>query len=151
MDPDNNTLGFYPPASFYFEVELGGSKLGFQEVSGINMEVDIQEVVCGGINDFKYRLPGGTKFSNLVLKRGLIPKDSVMATWVLETLTSGYVKPISPKNLTVKLLDYKKESLMRWDFVNAYPVKWNVSDFKSMENSYVVESLEFAFHFFKKK
>ncbi|MEO1261780.1 MAG: phage tail protein [Bacteroidota bacterium] len=142
----------YPPVSFSFQVTVGDdtSEAGFQEASGLNMEMGVEEVASGGENQFKYRLPTVNKFNNLVLKRGLVPKNSTLAAWVSDTLTGGLATPITTKSITVSLLDEEQKILVGWTFFNAYPVKWSISDFKSMENSYAVESLEFAYNYFKK-
>ena len=40
------------------------------------------------------------------------------------------------------------DPLLTWSFVGAYPVKWSVSDFNSMENKISIESLEFAYQYY---
>lgn len=143
-----------PPVSFIFQLSFGGksddAKIGFQEASGLNQEMNIEEVACGGENRFKYRLPGVVKYNNLVLKRGLVPKNSMLSAWVKRTLQPGLANAIEVKDITVSLMDEGQNVLVSWTFVNAYPVKWDISDFKSMDNDYAVESMEFAYNYFKK-
>lgn len=143
-----------PPVSFSFQLSFGGQEddgaIGFQEASGINNEMNIEEVGSGGENRFKYRLPGVVKYNNLVLKRGLVTSSSTLSKWVQQTLEDGLSNPITPKDITVALLDSERKVLISWDFINAYPVKWEVSDFKSMESSIAIESIEFAYNYFKK-
>lgn len=146
--------GYYPPGSFYFALNFSGitakADAAFQEVTGINADIETEEVTCGGENRFRYKLPGITKFGNLALKRGFITSGSDLAKWCNDILTGGFASAITPKTITVKLLDKDGNILMSWDFLNAYPVKWGISDFKSMENAYVIESIEFAYNYFKK-
>lgn len=143
-----------PPGSFYFSLSFSGisakADAAFQEVSGINAEIETEEVACGGENRFKFKLPGVAKYGTLSLKRGFITSGSDLAKWCSDTMTDGFTNVIAPKTITVKLLDQKGDTLMSWDFLSAYPVKWGVSDFKSMENAYVIESLDFAYTYFKK-
>ena len=150
-----STSGFYPPASFSFSLSFSGSggqpEAAFQEASGINVEMNVEEVGSGGENRFKYRLPGGTKYNNLVLKRGLVPKASPLYTWCENTLNLALAEPIQTKTITVALLDADQKILISWVFQNAYPIKWGVSEFKSMENAYAVETIEFAFNYFETK
>ena len=48
----------YPLSKFYFEVDWGGTKVGFQEVSGLNTEYDILEYRHGASPDFsKIKMP----------------------------------------------------------------------------------------------
>lgn len=144
--------GYYPPGSFYFTLSFTGingkADAAFQEAGGISADVEIEEVVCGGENRFKFKLPGMTKFGNLVLKRGFVTNGSALSKWCSDTLGGGLNTAIATKTITVKLLDKGGDTLVSWDFLNAYPVKWGVSEFKAMENAYVVESLEFAYNYF---
>ncbi len=145
---------FYPPASFYFALSFSGissqTDAAFQEVSGITADMETEEVACGGENRFKYKLPGQIKYGNLLLKRGFITTSSDLAKWCNETIGGGLIKAISPKTITVKLLGKDGKPMVSWDFLNAYPVKWGISEFKSMENAYAIETLEFAYNYFKK-
>ena len=90
---------------------------------------------------------------NLVLKRGIINKDSAIAQWCTETLNGGFSQPIKPKSLTVTLLGLgeKGKPLASWYFDNAYPVKWEVSGFKSTENVIAIELLEFSYAYYKRE
>ncbi|GHE63677.1 MULTISPECIES: phage tail protein [Roseivirga] len=144
----------YPAPSFYFSLSFDGisgdADAGFQEASGISAEIETEEVANGGDNTFKYKLPKATKYSNLVLKRGILSPNSALTQWCIETLTSGLDSAIKTKSINLSLLNADKSPLMTWNFVNAYPVKWNISDLKSQEDGIVVETLEFAYNSFKK-
>ncbi len=142
---------FYPPVAFYFKLSIEGASgdASFKEVSGISMEMDTEEIAEGG-NSYKHRVPTSVKFSNLVLKRGLVPKDSEVVQWCLDTFGSGLSSGIQPKTITVSLLDEEANPLNTWSFSNAWPVKWSVSDLNSMNNEIVIETLEFAYSYFEK-
>lgn len=120
----------------------------FMEVSGIQAEFGIEEVVEGGENRFIHRLPTQTKYSNLVLKRGVVTKDSVLGEWIGKTIGSNLSLPILPQNLVVSLLNEKHSPLVAWGFINAYPVRSQVAPLNSMENNILVESLELAYNYF---
>lgn len=144
---------YYPPVSFYFSVsitgESGSNEASFKEVSGIAMERLTEEVLEGGVNSFRHREPSTTKFSNLVLKRGFVVKDSPIAKWCIATLEGGLNNAIRTNNIVVSLLNENAEPIRTWSFVNAWPVKWNVADFNSMNDELVVETLEFAYNYVK--
>lgn len=143
----------YPPVAFYFQLSFAGitakTEASFKEVSGISAEMGLEEIAEGGVNGYKHRVPTTAKFSNLVLKRGLVPKDSAVATWCSNTLNGGLEDAIETKNIVVKLLDEEGAPLKSWSFVNAWPVKWAISDFNSMNNDIAIETLEFAYSYFK--
>ncbi|RMA57706.1 phage tail protein [Ulvibacter antarcticus] len=143
---------YYPPLGFYFRLsfsdEAGKLDAAFKEVSGISMEMGVEEIVEGGNNNFKHRVPTSVKFSNLVLKRGLVPKDSGIVDWCQRTLGGGLMETIENKTINVELLNENGDPLMSWNFFNAWPVKLETSDLNSMNNEIVIESLEFAYSYY---
>ena len=142
--------------SFYFSVKVNGphwtssdNDAAFQEASGLGKEIKTEDVGSGGENRFKYRLPASTTYQNLVLKRGVVLVDSHLIEWCQETLDAGLSKPVETNDIVVSLLDEKGQTCMSWTFVKAYPVKWQMSDLKSQESSILVETMEFAYRYFK--
>ena len=127
----------YPPVAFYFRLSFDdtvtGPDISFKEVSGITMEMGTEEITEGGNNNYKHRVPTSVKFSNLVLKRGLVPKDSEIVQWCLDTLGGGLTNAIETKTIMVSLLDEEGNPLNSWSFANAWPVKWSASDSKLNE------------------
>tara|TARA_Y100000782_G_scaffold115414_1_gene158054 strand:+ start:5794 stop:6243 length:450 start_codon:yes stop_codon:yes gene_type:complete len=145
----------YPPVSFYFSLSFsdtsGSSDASFKEVSGITMEMVVDDITEGGVNGYKHRVPTTVKYSNLVMKRGLIPKNSAVAQWCMDTLLGGLEETIETKNIVVNLLNEDGKPLQSWSFANAWPVKWAVSDLNSMNNEIAIETLEFAYSYFEIK
>ncbi|MCH9659511.1 MAG: phage tail protein [Bacteroidetes bacterium] len=138
------------PVGFRFELSFQGEDSAFQEVSGLSKELNVEEVVCGGENNFKYKLPTGSVSQNLVLKRAIIPVGSKLMNWCANTLDQGLVLTIVPeKEVILSLLDEQNDPLMQWTFAGAYPVKYSISDFKSTGNEVVIETIELAYTFFK--
>ena len=142
--------GYYPPVGFHFRVEFGFLPSGtndarFQEVSGFSAELGTEEITEGGENRFSYRLPNRGKYGNLVLKRGLFT-DSQLIDWCKDAIESF---KFSPTTVNVTLLNENHNPVAdTFSFVNAWPVKWSVSDFKSQDNSLVIETLELAYTYF---
>lgn len=145
------------PVGFHFKVEFQGIETKqndhqFQSVSGLSIDLETEEIAEGGENRFKHKIPVRTKFPNLVLKRGMLT-DSEVIKWCKDALMNFVFEPI---NLTVSLLEKdpngnaKSEAipLQTWNIVNAYPVKWNVSDFNAEDNKYVIETLELSYNYF---
>lgn len=137
------------PVGFYFELSFKGEDAAFKEVSGISKELSMEEVVCGGENRFKYRLPTVSSSQNLVLKRALIPEGSKLADWCASSMDEGLANPIETHDVSVSLLDSSGMVSVMWTFYNAYPVKYSVSDLKSQENELVIESIELAYNYFE--
>ena len=114
----------YPLVGFHFKVDflLSGVKDGdarFQEVSGINVEIETEPLKEGGENRFVHKLPTRPKYTNLVLKRGLL-KDTRLVEWIQDAVENYN---FSPCVVEVSLLNADHQALMSWNFMNAWPVK----------------------------
>jgi phage tail-like protein len=146
-------MNSYPPVSFYFKLSFTGLmglfETSFKEISGISMEMGVEEIAEGGVNGYKHRVPTTAKFSNLVLKRGLIPMGSELDLWCSSIINGGLEEFIETKIITVFLLDASGLPVRSWVFHNAWPVKWSISDFNSMNNEIVIETLEFTYNNFQ--
>jgi phage tail-like protein len=140
---------YYPPAGFHFLVDVpdfssNGDDVRFTEVSGLTVEMKTEEIPEGGENRFVQKYPGGVRFTELTLKRGLLV-NSEFLKWVSDSINDFKIKP---REMFIILLNENHEPLITWHLINAYPVKWSVSDFNSTNNAYVVESLQFYYQYF---
>ncbi len=140
----------YPiPRAFHFKVEflVPGVKANdtrFQDVSGLTAELGIEEIKSGSENRFSHRLPARARYSNLVLKRGMLT-DSGLIEWFRNAVENFQ---FIPATVNVNLLDEQHLPLQTWSFSRAWPVKWIVSDFKSTDNAIVIETIELAYQYF---
>jgi phage tail-like protein len=139
---------YYPPVSFHFRVEVLGlssdNDTRFAEAGGLSLEFNTEEVAEGGENRYLQRYPVVPKYSDLVLKRGLLVQSAVF-DWVTDCLQGDQV---APKNVDVTLLNEEHEPLMTWHVINAYPIKWGISDFNATGNTVLLETLTFAYQYF---
>jgi phage tail-like protein len=129
-----------PYQTFNFAVEIEGLLVGgFTEVSGLDSDVEVEEYAEGGVNGFVHKLPGRTRYSNLVLQHGLT-SVSALWNWYYNT-TQG---AIQRRNGTIMLLDPQQIPVMWWNFRNALPVRWAGPAFNATSDEVGVESLELA-------
>lgn len=135
--------------SFYFKLTVDGEDFGFQEVSGISKELELEEIESGGENKFTFQLPTKTVKTNLTLKRALVPEDSKLLNWCSETMDHDLSQPIQTKDVSVTLLGSKGEGLVSWTFFNSFPVRYLVSDFKSDVNALAMETIELSYSYFE--
>ncbi len=137
---------YYPPLGFHFRVEFANIKgeFEFQSVSGLNVELETEQIAEGGENRFKHRLPVRTKFTNIILKRGL-KVNSDLIKWCRDAVLDFN---IVPTDMTIILLNEEHEPLQTWNVVHAWPVKWEVTDLNAEESKITVESIELAYNFF---
>jgi phage tail-like protein len=146
---------YYPPVSFYFNVKIAGASdandSSFSEASGLDAERGTVEIIEGGENRFTHRLPDRGKYSNLVLKRGVMVASSTVFDWCSNTLESDLGKAIKPRDIDVSLLDQEGSPLITWNFKNAWPVKWAVASLNARENEVAIETLEFSYSHMTRK
>lgn len=121
--------------------------MGWQEVSGFNTELQVEEVIEGGENQFVWRLPKPPRYKNLVLKRALGTKMDDLIRWAKNTIDDFVFKPAT---VVVQITgDNEKEVLRSWNFVEAYPVKIQTTDLSAQKDELVIETLELAYKYFK--
>jgi phage tail-like protein len=141
----------YPPVSFHFKVQFQGVGNGdpdvrFQEVGGLTAEIGTEELPVGGENRFTYRLPAAPKYGNLVLKRGMLT-DSGLIDWFRQAVENFSFKPA---DVQVFLLDEEHQAITTWVFIQAYPVKWVISDLRALENALAVETIELSYQYYRR-
>jgi phage tail-like protein len=124
--------------AFRFKVELDGLLVGgFSEVTGIQSETEVMEYPEGGLNTHVHILPKQTKYSRIVLKRG-ITQSSELWDWY-DGVAGGTIKR---KSGSVILHNHAAKEICRWNFFEAYPVKWHGPDLNATSGNVAVESIE---------
>lgn len=151
---------YYPPPGFHFRVtvvglgaqaaETTGVDASFREVSGIEARFETEKVAEGGENRFVHHLPGRAEYGPLVLRRGVVTRDSFFAEWVGQTIGSRLVLPIVPQHLLVTLLDPEGDPLVAWGFVNAWPLRWVTAPLDAMSSEVLTETMEFSYQYFER-
>jgi phage tail-like protein len=142
--------GYLPPLGFHFKVEVlelgaGDDDARFTDVSGLSVELGTEEVPEGGESRFVQKYPTRAKYPELILKRGLLSRSKV-TEWI-RACVDDYV--VTPRNVDVKLLNEAHEPLLTWHVVNAFPTKWAVSDLSATSNTFVVETLQLYYQYFR--
>jgi len=131
----------YPLPKFHFQVEWGGSKIGFTEISGLDITTEVIEYREGSSPEYsKIKMPGQRKFSNITLKRGTFKSDNEFYKW----FNTVSLNTIERRNLTVALLNENHEPVIVWKVKNAWPTKITPTDLKADGNEVAVESIELA-------
>jgi len=134
-------MATYPLPKFHFQVQWGGVRIGFTEVTGLDVQVEAIEYREGSSPEYsKLKMPGMHKFSNITLKRGTITGDSDFYKWV-NTINLTVVER---RDIVISLLDESHAPVMTWRAKNAFPVKVQASDLKSDGNEVAIETLELA-------
>jgi len=131
----------YPSPSYHFLVNWGGTNTGFSEVSGLSIEAEVVEYREGSSPEFStVKMPGLRKFSNVVLKRGIVAGDNEFFLW-MNTIQGGQVQR---RNITINLLNERHETIRVWKLHNAWPCKIQSSDLKATANDIAIETIGLA-------
>jgi phage tail-like protein len=127
LPPRTTTLT--PYGAFNFQViaaPIGGSnptspQAGFQEVSGLAMEVAVMEYRNGndGVNYIR-KMPGLPKMGDITFKRGIIGFTD-FALWIMNA-RDGKLADQTPQTITVNLMDEGGQNIaMQWILTGALP------------------------------
>lgn len=153
---------YYPPVGFHFRVKFINEQTNatdtyFQSVSGLSVQIQTETWKEGGENRFEHTLPVRTKFSDLVLKRGLFrPGESDWTDWFKDTIELMSASSDERKqsrftrtrDLLIELLNEKHEPLARWTVAHAWPKNWKINDLNAERGEVLIESLELNYNFF---
>jgi len=134
-----------PPFVGKFVLTLDGHEIGsFTEVSGLAVQIDVEEVPEGGQNGFTHRLLGRMKWPNLVFKRGLTDTDKLFE-WLLESSGEGFAgkgNMIKTRDGEISVRNAKGEPFRAWKFIGAKPVRWTGPKLAASGRELAVEELE---------
>ncbi len=103
----------------------------------MDIEVEVTNYEEGGVNDHIHRLPGRVKVSDITLKNGVTATNELW-DWYKEVLKGNFVR----HNISIIMVDQHKSEKMRWNFVDALPVKWSGPQFKSDQSQNAIQSLQ---------
>jgi phage tail-like protein len=129
-----------PYGNYNFLVEIDGiTRAAFQQVSGFDSTVETIEHREGGENTTVRKIPGLTKYSDIQLKWG-IADDRDLYDWHHRVI----VGDIERKNGSIVMLDRHGQEKVRWNFVRAWPTKYDAPDFNAEGTDVAIETLTLA-------
>lgn len=131
----------YPLVKFHFSVQWGGTKIGFSEISGLDVETEVIEYRHGASPEFsKIKMPGMHSYSNITLKRGSFQSDNEFYEW----WNGIKLNTIDRRDIIISLLNEEHEPLITWKIKNAWPVKVQSTDLNADGSEVAIETLEIA-------
>lgn len=129
-----------PYRNFRFKVEIEGIQIAsFAEATIPDSSTDSVDYREGMDLPVQRKLSGLTKYGNITLKKGLT--DSMdLYEWRKSVEDTGAIK--ARKSMSLTLIDEEGNEKARWDIVEAWPTKYDPSDFSAKANEVVIETLE---------
>ena len=134
-----------PYQVFSFLIEIDGLVVGgFSECSGLAVETEIFEYREGGLNDYVHSFVGSTRYTPLVLKRGLTSSDALWK-WHQEIISQGVQSSKAMRHSgTIYLLNQQRSAVKAWNFKEAFPYKWTGPELRADASEVAFESMELA-------
>lgn len=131
----------YPLPKFHFEVQWGGTRIGFTEVTGLEVTTDKIEYRDGASKEYhKIRMPGMQTFGDLTLKRGIFAGDNEFYDW----WNSVALNTVQRRDITISLLNENHDPVVIWKVKNAWPTKVTSTDLNASGNETAIETLVLA-------
>jgi phage tail-like protein len=138
-DGSKQSPNLWPMPKFSFQVKWDSEVMSFQEVSGLQVEVEELKYRAGDSKSYGVqKMPGMMKVGNVTMKKGVFKSDNKFATWFAEIK----MNTIKRKPITISLLDEGGNPTMVWTLLNAWPLKITSTDLKAEGNEVAIESIE---------
>lgn len=110
---------------------------GFNECSGLEMILETEEYMEGGVNQTVHKFPTRMKWGKLVLKKGLLA-GSELWDWMYGFTEGKVVR----KDGLITLLDEKGQAHTVWQFQRGLPVKYSGPALNAQQNAVAFEAIE---------
>ena len=128
-----------PLPRFNFRVEIDGIAVAsFAEVSGLESETAVIDYRTGDSRVTR-KLPGLTKYANIVLRRGMT-LDLALWQW-RKTVVEGRAER---RNGSIVLSDEAGKDMLRINFFGGWPCKWEGLALNAKTSEVAIETLEIA-------
>lgn len=127
-----------PLCNNHFRVDWGGSRIGFREVSGLSIGLDVVPYRDGASPDSTASLlPGQKQFSPVLLRRGIVPGDNDFFEWI----NSAQFGEIQRRDVTIQLLNGQHDPVVTWRLTRAFPCRLDYAPLSSLGSEVAIESL----------
>lgn len=125
----------------HFQVEWGGTRIGFETVSGLEMSVDVIQYREGAHKlNTSQKMPGLKKYGNITLSRGVAQADNDFFEWWNTINFNTVVK----RDIIISLLNEEHNPVVVWKVRNAFPVKLKWDNLEASDSTVFLEYLEIA-------
>jgi phage tail-like protein len=151
--PDDNFDGQrVTSATFLFEVD--GVEIGrFMEISGLEVNVAVEDLEEGGENSYVHKLPGRMTWPNITLKRGVTQNDTLLS-WLNRSSGEQFSangNKLDRSTAAITLVGPSGQRLRAWEFGGAFPIRWRGPEFAVTSDDMATEELEITHHGFRAK
>lgn len=140
-----------PFSQFNYIVDIGNgdaenAKGGFQEVSGLGMEINVAEYRAGNSKvNAPQKIPGTYKVTDVTLKRGVLGSDDLFS-WIVQVRSGGGLEGETGfgRTVTIQLLSEDRAPVVTWTLTNAFPTKYVAPSLNAKGTDIAIEELTLA-------
>lgn len=134
-----------PEGNYVFALEIDGIEVAqFLECSGLKSSTTVFELEEGGMNHRVHKLPGQSRWENIVLRYG-VTNDISLMSWRGEVLSDDFGAG-NRRNGSIVVKNNQMEVVRRYNFVDGWPVSWEGPSFSAQGAELAIESIELAHH-----
>lgn len=124
---------------FTVTVDGFGTLGNWSKCEGLSVRYDVHEYKEGGQNGFAHKLPGRATYENIKLTRPLDDDSALVAGWLANIQAA-----VRRQTAQVAVLDASGETVLTWNLLDVYPVRWTGPTLDVGSNSVAMETLELA-------
>lgn len=132
-------------AAFRFVIKIGDEAVAaFTECTLPTLEIDVEDLKEGGLNNYIHQMPGQRKQGRLSFKNGI--GKSSLSDWCHSViLGADFIKDrFATKKITVELRDATYErQIVVWN-MDAFPIKWTGPQLQTDSTTVAIQTVEFA-------
>jgi phage tail-like protein len=137
----------YSQFNFYVTIENGpaadSTRAGFQEVTGLGMEVEVSEYRAGNFKDnTPQKITGTYKVPDVTLKRGLLGDPDTLYGWINQVRNGSET---ARRTVTIQLKSEDHTTVVQeWKLLEARPIKYTMSALSGKATDVAIEELVLA-------
>ena len=137
-----------PYRNFRYRVEIEGiTQAGFNECTFGDTSIEAVEYREGTDPTHPRKLSGQTKYGNVTLKWG-ITDSTELYDWCRLVVDLGALD--NRRNIAITLVDEAGSDKSRWELEEAWPMKYDPTDFNAKGNDVAIETLEIVAESFQR-
>lgn len=138
----------YVGNNFYVELAAVKIKGAFTNAGGLSIDVEVVDVPASQKDNMARKRAGTAKYGDITLKRNLT-KDKAFYEWA-DKIRQGKTKDYRSDGSIVLYSQDGSTEIARWNFSNAWPSKWSVSDPDASKADPLMEEVTLAIEFLER-
>lgn len=136
----NHAVNYVLENRFYVEME-SQITASFSSCQGLSAKMTTTTIREGGVNDQQRIFLGPTKFTEVILSRGMTD-NLLFWNWMQGALTGGRGLR---RNINILTFNQAGETMQCWTLMGAVPITWKAPGFKADGSNVAVEEITIAF------